>query len=75
MINLEDYLQKEYPDTTTIISVEDGLITGVTKNDGTLDDIDYIVIDYDDLDSNCCPMCGGTFIDEFICPDCGIDWR
>ena len=75
MISLEEYLQEEFPESTIIISIEDGVVTGVTRNDGDLDDIDNVVIDYDDLDMNCCPMCGGMFIDEFICPDCGIDWR
>ena len=75
MRTLEEYLQETELEDTIIITVRGGVVESVTRNDGEEEEVNSIIIDYDDLEVNCCPMCGGMFIDEFICPDCGIDWR
>jgi threonine dehydrogenase-like Zn-dependent dehydrogenase len=52
---------------TTVISVEGGVVQEVINNN------DYIVIDFNDLESGHCPYCRAQIEDD-ICGSCNIDW-
>lgn len=74
-MRVEQYLHENYPDTTVVVIVEDGCVLEVTKNDGEGTEVDSVVVDYDLLDTYCCPICDGDLTPDCECKSCGIEWE